>query len=123
MTRCLPGNSWQRCSPSGVSINIDDWILPVLLISAVFTLGLALNWRDNRRATSLIVLGTVLHPLFITSLGLPFVPFYISDLQERHFIVFAPFIFAGSSASAWRPLCAGVGCVWRGCLHAPGSSS
>ncbi len=83
----------------GVSINIDDWILPVLLISAVFTLGLALNWRDNRRATSLIVLGTVLHPLFITSLGLPFVPFYISDLQERHFIVFAPFIFAGFGMS------------------------
>ncbi len=80
---------------AGVSINIDDWILPVLLISAVFLLGLALNWRNIRRATSLIVLGCVLHPLLISALGLPFVPFYISDLQERHFIVFAPFAFAG----------------------------
>ena len=80
---------------TGVSVHIDDWILPVLLVSAVFILGLALNWRHNRRATSLVLLGCALHPLLITSLGLPFVPFYISDLQERHFIVFAPFVFAG----------------------------
>lgn len=90
--------AWQLMATlftTGVSVNIDDWILPVLLISAIFMLGLALNWRGNRRAASLIVLGCLLHPLLITSLGLPFVPFYISDLQERHFIVFAPFVFAG----------------------------
>ena len=90
---------------TGVSVHIDDWLLPVLLISAVFLLGLALNWRSNRRATSLILLGCGLHPLLITSLGLPFVPFYISDLQERHFIVFAPFVFAG--------LGIGLAAVWR----------
>ncbi|MDE0608590.1 MAG: glycosyltransferase family 39 protein [Anaerolineaceae bacterium] len=84
---------------TGVSVHIDDWILPVLLISSVFILGLALNWRRHRRATSLILLGCALHPLLITSLGLPFVPFYISDLQERHFIVFAPFVFAGLGIS------------------------
>ncbi len=77
------------------SVDIDNYILPVLLIVLICCLGLVLNWRDNRRATSLVVLGCVMPPLIISSLGLSFIPFHVVELTERHFATFAPFVFAG----------------------------
>ncbi len=67
----------------------------VFIISAIFFLGLALGWRDDRRAASLILLGCLLPPAFIAALGLPFIPVHVNALQERHFNIFAPFVFAG----------------------------
>lgn len=44
----------------------------ILGITTVFFLGMALYWRESRHATSLIVIGAILPPAFISLLGLPF---------------------------------------------------
>ena len=67
----------------------------VLLIAAIYFLGLALNWQSHRRATSLILLGSLAPPACIALLGLPFIPVHVNAIQERHFVIFAPFVFAG----------------------------
>ncbi|MCY3797625.1 MAG: glycosyltransferase family 39 protein [Chloroflexi bacterium] len=67
----------------------------VLLITAIFFLGLFLSWRDNREATFFILLGCLVSPIVITILGLPIIPVHVNALQERHVSVFAPFVFAG----------------------------
>ncbi len=67
----------------------------ILAITAVFFLGLALNWQGHRRATSLVVFGALLSPIFISLLALPFFPIHVNSLQERYFLVFSPFVFVG----------------------------
>ena len=67
----------------------------ILVIATVFFIGLALNWHENRRATTLIVLGSILPPVAISIFSLPFIPVHVNSLQERYFIIFAPFVFAG----------------------------
>ncbi len=66
-----------------------------LAIAALYFAGLALCWRYSRRATSLIILGALAPPAIIASLGLPFIPVHVNALQERHFVIFSPFVFAG----------------------------
>ena len=68
---------------------------PVLLISIGFLAVLALHWRNDAYSTALILLGSVLPPLIVTSLALPFIPFHVNGLTERHFAIFFPFVFAG----------------------------
>jgi len=75
--------------------HLGVYTLHVQFITSIFFLGLFLSWRDNPRATSLIVLGCLLPPVIITLLGLPSFPVHVNALQERYFIVFAPFVFAG----------------------------
>ena len=74
---------------------LDSAAPTVFIIATIFFLGLALSWRDDRRAAALILLGCLLPPAFIAALGLPFIPVHVNALQERHFNIFAPFVFAG----------------------------
>ncbi|MCY4073339.1 MAG: glycosyltransferase family 39 protein [Chloroflexi bacterium] len=67
----------------------------ILVVTAIFFVGLALNWHEHRRATSLVVFGAALSPIFIALLALPFVPVHVNSLQERHFAIFSPFVFTG----------------------------
>ena len=79
----------------GSSSNLNVYIPSVVLITSVYCLGLALNWRDNRRATLLLVAGCFAPPIILAAISLPFVPFYVPSLQERYFIIFAPLVYAG----------------------------
>ena len=79
----------------GKSADLHSYAAAALLILLVYVAGIVLSWRDNRRATSLVVLGCILPPVILSVLSLPFVPFYVTGLAERHFAAFAPFVFAG----------------------------
>lgn len=69
--------------------------LHVMLVTAIFFLGLFFSWRDRPRATFFVLLGCLLPPAIISLLGLPFVPVHVNALQARYFNLFAPFVFAG----------------------------
>ena len=77
------------------STHLGAYNLHVMLVTLIFLTGLFLSWRINPRAMSLIFLGCLLPPAFISFLGLPFVPIHVNALQERYYNVFAPFVFAG----------------------------
>ncbi len=79
----------------GKSADLQSYVAVVLPILLVFLSGILLSWLDNRRATSLIILGCILPPVILSVLSLPLIPFYVTGLAERHFVVFAPFVFAG----------------------------
>ena len=71
----------------------------VLIITTIYFTGLFLHWRANRHTASLLILGAIIPPLFISLLSLPFIPVHVNSLQERHFVIFSPFIFAGYGIS------------------------
>ena len=71
----------------------------VLVFTTIYFTGLLLHWRENRRTASLLILGAIVPPLFISLLSLPFIPVHVNSLQERHFVIFSPFIFAGYGIS------------------------
>ena len=76
-------------------VHIGLYYPKVFLNSSLYCLGLFLAWRDDRRATALIVIGCLLPPFVISALALPFFPFHVNFLSSRYFVVFAPFVFAG----------------------------
>ena len=69
------------------------------LIAAVFFAGLGLSYRANPRATALILLGCLAPPAAISILGLPFIPVHVNALQDRYFMIFSPFVYAGFGIS------------------------
>ncbi len=77
------------------SAYIDRFLPLTLLVTAIFFLGLILNWRGNRPATTLLILGCVLPPAIVSALALPFVPLHVNRLEARHYVIFSPFVFAG----------------------------
>ena len=77
------------------SAYIDQYLPLTLLVTTIFLGGLILNWRSNRSATILVILGSVLPPIIISVLALPFVPLHVNRLEARHFVIFSPFVFAG----------------------------
>ncbi len=79
----------------GKDTHLDSYILPVLLISAIYFFGLLLAWRDSRLPTAFVLLGCLLPAAVVSALALPFIPLHVNALQARHYSVFAPFVFAG----------------------------
>ena len=77
------------------STDLHSYVAVVLFILLVFLSGIILSWLDNRRATSLVILGCILPPVILSVLSLPVIPFYVTGLADRHFVVFAPFVFSG----------------------------
>ena len=77
------------------SADLHSYVAVVLLILLVFLSGIFLSWIDNRRATSFIVFGCIMPPVILSVLSLPVIPFYVTGLADRHFVAFAPFVFAG----------------------------
>ncbi len=69
--------------------------IPVLLVSALFGVGLVLSWLDDRRAASFVILGCIAAPGILVLMNAPINPFYAPPLEKRHFVIFTPWIFAG----------------------------
>ena len=79
----------------GKSAYIEQYLPLIILVTAIFLGGLILNWRRHRAATILVILGSVLPPIIISVMALPFVPLHVNRLEARHFVIFSPFVFAG----------------------------
>ena len=77
------------------STDLHSYVAVVLLILLVFLFGISLSWLDNRRATNLVILGCIMPPLILSVLSLPVIPFYVTGLADRHFVIYAPFVFSG----------------------------
>ena len=97
-----PGHAYQLMATLytfSASTHLSRYSEPVLLIAALYFAGLVLNYRHNRRATSLPALGCLLPPIIVTALSLPFLPFHVNMLSERHLVIFSSVVFAGYGIS------------------------
>jgi hypothetical protein len=77
------------------STDLHAYVPVVLVILLMFLAGIILSWLDKPRATSFVILGCFMPPVILTVLSSPLIPFYVTGLAERHFALYAPFVFSG----------------------------
>ena len=97
-----PGNTIRSMAANYLAGSGDinpDLDVALLLCAAAFFLGLALQWKENRYAVSLILIGCILPLILIVILTSPAFPLRVGFIRDRHYIIFAPFVFAGLAMS------------------------
>lgn len=78
----------------GVSVNLERWLLPVLLVVAVLLIGLPLAWQrarsiEQRAGLAMLLLGLLLPALLVYIVSLPIHIFYAPRLAPRYLIPLA----------------------------------
>lgn len=78
----------------GVSVNLERWLLPVLLVVAVLLVGLPLAWQrarsiEQRAGLAMLLLGLLLPALLVYIVSLPIHIFYAPRLAPRYLIPLA----------------------------------
>ncbi len=78
----------------GVSVNLDRYLLPVLLVVAILAVGLPLAWRrtsavERRAGLVMLLLGLLLPALLVYIVSLPIHIFYAPRLAPRYLIPLA----------------------------------
>lgn len=78
------------------STNSSPQHAPIVLLCTVgFFIGLALSWKDNKSAVAFVLIGCILPLIIITLITWPPFPFRVGFIRDRHFVMFAPFVYAG----------------------------
>ncbi len=87
----------------GVSTDIDRYLLPVLLLTLIFAVGVVLLLRRpaNRPPVALLLLVLALPCLVIFLLALPRGLFYNPRVEARYFLPFAPPVYVLFAWSLW----------------------
>ncbi len=78
----------------GVSVDLERWLLPVLLVVAVLVIGLPLAWQgarstEQRAGLAMLLLGLLLPALLVYIVSLPIHIFYAPRLAPRYLIPLA----------------------------------
>ncbi len=79
----------------GVSVNLDRYLLPVLLVVALLAVSVPLAWRrmhttEQRAGLVMLLLGLLLPALLVYIVSLPIHIFYAPRLAPRYLIPLAP---------------------------------
>ncbi|MFN8472901.1 MAG: glycosyltransferase family 39 protein [Anaerolineae bacterium] len=87
----------------GVSTDIDRYLLPVLLLTLIFAIGVVILLRRpaNRPYVALLLLVLALPCLVIFLLALPRGLFYNPRVEARYFLPFAPPVYVLFAWSLW----------------------
>ncbi len=78
----------------GTSVNVDNYVLPTIIVVAGLLVGLALYMRRQLINGLLIVLVTLLPPVAIFILSFPN-RFYHPKPEERYLLIFVPVVYVG----------------------------
>ncbi|HLY28848.1 MAG TPA: glycosyltransferase family 39 protein [Aggregatilineales bacterium] len=78
----------------GTSVNVDQYVLPTVLVVAGLLAGLALYMRKQVSNGLLVLLVTLLPPVAIFLLSFPN-HFYHPKPEERYLLIFVPVVYVG----------------------------